>query len=189
MVRTKSVWSPIDHTGDGWRTRLPKFPELTFGTGEEYLWKLDTNQGAITLRLFSDTAPQHVANFLYLTELGFYDGLNFHRVVPGFMAQGGCPTGTGSGSPGYTFPAEFNPGPKHDKAGILSMANTGKPSSDGSQFFITFRAMPSLDGKHTVCGEVVEGMDVVKKLEAQGNPEPGKPKIALVINSAKVIVR
>ena len=188
-IRSFIARQKVDRAGDGWRTKLPRFPELTFGKGEEYLWRLDTNQGAITLKLFSDTAPQHVANFLYLTELGFYDGLNFHRVVPGFMAQGGCPTGKGSGDPGYKFPAEFNPGPRHDKAGILSMANTGQPSSDGSQFFITFRATPELDGKHTVCGEVVEGMDVVKKLEAQGSPDPGKPKIPLVINSAKVIVR
>ena len=188
-VRSFIARQKVDHTSEGWRTKLPKFPEVTFGKGEEYLWRLDTNQGAITMKLFADTAPQHVANFLYLTELGFYDGLNFHRVVPGFMAQGGCPTGKGSGDPGYMFPAEFRPGPKHDKAGILSMANTGQPSTDGSQFFITFRAAPELDGKHTVCGEVVEGMDVLKKLEAQGTPDPGKPKIPLVINSAKVIVR
>jgi peptidyl-prolyl cis-trans isomerase B (cyclophilin B) len=179
----------VDRTGDGWRTRLPKFPEVTFGRGEEYLWRLDTNQGVITLKLFPATAPQHVANFLYLTELGFYDGLSFHRVVPGFMAQGGCPTGKGSGNPGYSFPAEFNPGPRHDKAGVLSMANAGQPSTDGSQFFITFRATTELDSKHTVCGEVVEGMDVVKKLEAQGTPEPGRPKTPLVIQSAKVLVR
>jgi peptidyl-prolyl cis-trans isomerase B (cyclophilin B) len=188
-IRSFIAQQQIEHASNGWRTKLPRFPELTFGKGEVYLLRLDTNQGAITLRLFSETAPKHVANFLYLTELGFYDGLKFHRVVPGFMAQGGCPTGTGSGDPGYTFPAEFNPGPKHDKAGILSMANTGQPSSDGSQFFITFRAEPGLDGKHTVCGEVVDGMDVVKKIEAQGTPEPGKPKILLVINTAKVIVR
>ncbi len=188
-VRSFITRQKVDRTGNGWRTRLPRFPDVTFGKGEEYFWRLDTSQGVITIRFFADSAPKHVANFLYLTELGFFDGLNFHRVVPGFMAQGGCPTGSGGGNPGYLFQAEFNAGPKHDKPGILSMANTGEPSSDGSQFFITFRPTPNLDGKHCVFGEVVEGMDVVKKLEAQGTPEPGRPKIPLVINNARVSVR
>ncbi len=189
VVRGYIARERIDRRGDGWRTRLPRFPDVTFGRGEEYQWRLETNQGAITIRLFSDTAPRHVANFLYLTELGFFDGLTFHRVVPGFMAQGGCPKGVGSGDPGYTFEGELGGGPRHDKPGVLSMANTGQPSSDGSQFFITFRPASELDGKHTVFGEVVAGMDVVKKLEAQGTPDPGKPKIPLVIEHASVSVR
>ncbi len=188
-VRTYIAQQKIDRGGGDWRQRLPRFPDVAFGKGEEYLWTLDTNQGVITLRFFADAAPKHVANFLYLTELGFFDGLGFHRVVPGFMAQGGCPKRDGSGNPGYGFAGEFASGRKHDKPGILSMANTGQPDSDGSQFFITFRAAAELDGKHTVFGEVVDGMDVVKKLEAQGTPDPGKPKIPLVINSAKVSVR
>jgi cyclophilin family peptidyl-prolyl cis-trans isomerase len=188
-VRAYIAQQKIEHVGNGWRTRLPRFPDITFGKGEEYLWRLDTNQGVITLRFFADTAPKHVANFLYLSELGFFDGLGFHRVVPGFMAQGGCPNGNGSGNPGYGFAGEFGASHKHDKPGILSMANTGTPDSDGSQFFITFRATAELDGKHTVFGEVVDGMDVVKKLEALGTPEPGKPKSPLVINSARVVVR
>jgi cyclophilin family peptidyl-prolyl cis-trans isomerase len=188
-VRAFIAREGIDRKRDGWRTRLPRFPEIAFARGEEYQWRLETNQGVITLRLFPDTAPQHVANVMYLSELGFYDGLTFHRVVSGFMAQGGCPTGAGNGNPGYTFPAEFNGGPKHDKPGILSMANTGQPSSDGSQFFITFRPASELDSKHTVFGEVVAGMDVVKKLEAQGGPDPGTPKIPLLIVSARIVVR
>lgn len=187
-IRTFIAEQKINRDADGWRTRLPRFPDVTFTRGEEYLWHLDTNQGAITLRFFADTAPKHVANFLYLTELGFFDGLSFHRVIPGFMAQGGCPKGSGSGDPGYTFESEFGGDRKHDKPGILSMANTGAPKSDGSQFFITFVPTPNLDGKHTVFGEVIDGMDVVSKLEAQGTPG-GPTKTPLVIKSARVSVR
>ncbi len=188
-VRAFLAREGIDRRREGWRTRLPRFPDVAFARGEEYQWRLETSQGVITLRLFPDTAPQHVANVIYLSELGFYDGLTFHRVVSGFMAQGGCPTGSGSGNPGYTFASELGGGRKHDKPGVLSMANTGQPSSDGSQFFVTFRPAPELDGKHTVFGEVVAGMDVVKKLEAQGGPDPGTPKIPLRILTARILVR
>ena len=187
-VRAYVAQQKINRTSEGWRTRLPRFPTTTFAKGEEYLWRLETNQGALTLRLFPDTAPNHVANFLYLTEVGFFDGLGFHRVIPGFMAQGGCPKKDGTGDPGYTFEGEYGTAPKHDKRGILSMANTGQAKSDGSQFFITFRPTAELDGKHTVFGEVVDGMDVLKKLEDQGTPG-GKPKIPLVIESARVSAR
>ncbi|MCE9636206.1 MAG: peptidylprolyl isomerase [Planctomycetes bacterium] len=187
-VRAFVAGLKINRASDDWRTKLPQFPEVAFSRGEEYLWTLDTNQGVIVLRFFSDTAPRHVANFLYLSEIGFFDGLLFHRVIPGFMAQGGCPKRNGSGDPGYTFASEFGPEHKHDKPGILSMANTGAPSSDGSQFFITFVPTPNLDGKHTIFGEVIDGMDVVKKLESQGTPA-GPPKTELVINTARVSVR
>jgi cyclophilin family peptidyl-prolyl cis-trans isomerase len=110
----------------------------------------------------------HVTNFIYLSRLGFYDGLSFHRVISGFMAQGGCPLGTGTGGPGYQFGGEFSPAVKHEKGGLLSMANAG-PGTDGSQFFLTFVPTPWLDGKHTIFGEIVEGMDVMKKLEAAGS--------------------
>ena len=120
-----------------------------------------------------DVAPKHVTNFMYLTELGFFDDLDFHRVIPGFMAQGGCPLGSGSGGPGYKFNGEF---PKengqlkrtHDRGGLLSMANAG-PKTDGSQFFLTFTHTPWLDDKHTIFGEVVEGEDAVSKLEGCGS--------------------
>ncbi len=187
-VRAYVAQQKIDRTSSGWRTRLPRFPAATFAKGEEYLWRLETNQGAITLRLFADTAPNHVANFLYLTEVGFFDGLVFHRVIPGFMAQGGCPKGDGTGNPGYTFDGEYGSAPRHDRRGILSIANTGQAKTDGSQFFITFRAAPELDGKHTVFGEVVDGMDALKKLEDQGTPG-GPPKSRLVIQSARVSAR
>jgi cyclophilin family peptidyl-prolyl cis-trans isomerase len=187
-VRAHVARQKVDRGSEGWRTRLPRFPTTSFARGEEYLWRLETNLGAITLRLFPETAPQHVANILYLTEVGFFDGLGFHRVIPGFMAQGGCPKKDGTGNPGYTFDGEYGSGPKHDKRGVLSMANTGQANTDGSQFFITFRATPELDGKHTVFGEVVDGMDVLKKLEDQGTPG-GPPKSALVIESARVSAR
>jgi cyclophilin family peptidyl-prolyl cis-trans isomerase len=179
----------VDKKSDAWKTKVPRFPDVTFGRGEEYLWRLDTNQGVITMRLFADTAPKHVANFIYLTELGFYDDSIFHRVIPGFMAQGGSSSKTASTGPGYTFSTEFIGDRKHDKAGVLSMANTGQPNSDASQFFITFVATPNLDGKHTICGEVIEGMDAVRKLEEQGTPDAGVPKTPLVIRTARILVR
>lgn len=188
-VRSYIVKQGIDRKSNDWKTKLPKFPDLTFSKGEEYVWRLETNQGAIAIRFFCDTAPKHVANFIYLSELGFFDGLNFHRVVPGFMAQGGDPTGSGAGHPGYMFDGEYVGAHKQDKPGMLCMANTGQPTSDGSQFFITFRATTELDGKHTCFGEVFDGMDTLKKLESQGTPDPGKPKIPLVIVSARVTVK
>jgi cyclophilin family peptidyl-prolyl cis-trans isomerase len=101
--------------------------------------------------------------------MGFYDGIVFHRVITKFMAQGGCPLGNGSGGPAYGFNGEFSPTVKHNRPGLLSMANTGQPNSDGSQFFLTFVPTPWLDGKHTLFGEVVSGMDVLKALEAKGS--------------------
>ncbi len=116
--------------------------------------------GPVTIKLRPDLAPGHVARIKELAREGFYDGIVFHRVIPGFMAQGGDPLGNGSGSPGYRFAGEFSPTVKHDRPGLLSAANAG-PNTDGSQFFLTFVATPWLDGKHTIFGEVVEGMEVV----------------------------
>jgi cyclophilin family peptidyl-prolyl cis-trans isomerase len=109
----------------------------------------------------------HVSSTIYLVRLGFYDDLIFHRVIKGFMAQGGCPLGRGTGSPGYKYDGETDPKVKHDRPGLLSMANAG-PGTDGSQFFLTFVPTPHLNGKHTIFGEVVEGMEVVKVLESLG---------------------
>jgi cyclophilin family peptidyl-prolyl cis-trans isomerase len=128
----------------------------------------------------------HVTNFIYLTRLGFYDGLAFHRVITNFMAQGGCPFGTGTGGPGYNFDGEFSPSVKHNAGGMLSMANRG-PGTDGSQFFLTFVATPWLDGKHTIFGKVVEGMDTLKKLEAAGS-ENGKTSEPLKIETVTIQV-
>ena len=126
----------------------------------------DTDRGPVRLELYPDKAPLTVANFVNLAQRGFYDGLNFHRVIPDFMVQGGCPQGSGTGGPGYKFEDEASNGARHER-GVLSMANAG-PNTNGSQFFITHVATPWLDGKHTVFGKVVEGMDIVDKV-AQGD--------------------
>ncbi len=124
---------------------------------------MKTSEGDITLELYDQDAPETVANFVKLGKAGFYDGLNFHRIIPDFMIQGGCPEGTGTGGPGYTFDDEIN---QHKvERGALAMANAG-PNTNGSQFFIvTAQACPWLDGKHTVFGKVTDGMDVVDKIE------------------------
>jgi len=124
---------------------------------------IHTSKGDIRLKLFPDQAPLTVLNFVNLSKRGFYNGLKFHRVIPDFMIQGGCPVGTGTGGPGYEFPDEFSSSLKHSKPGILSMANAG-PNTGGSQFFINLVNNNFLDGKHPVFGKVIEGMDVVDKI-------------------------
>lgn len=121
---------------------------------------ISTNKGDIKIELFADKTPETCANFEKLAKSGFYNGLKFHRVIPEFMIQGGCPLGTGTGDAGYKFNDEFHPELKHDAPGILSMANAG-PNTNGSQFFITHVPCPHLDGKHSVFGRVVDGQDVV----------------------------
>lgn len=125
---------------------------------------IETDKGNIKIELFEDKAPLTTKNFIDLAEKGFYDGLTFHRVIRGFMIQGGDPSGDGTGGPGYEIKDEFHPDLKHDSEGILSMANAG-PDTGGSQFFITEAPQPHLDGKHAVFGKVVEGMAVVKTIE------------------------
>jgi len=124
----------------------------------------DTDKGTIRIELFDDKTPKTVANFEKLVAKKFYDGLIFHRVIPDFMVQGGCPDGRGTGGPGYKFEDEFHPSLKHDGPGVLSMANSG-PNTNGSQFFITHVATPWLDGKHSVFGKVIEGQDVVDAIQ------------------------
>ena len=139
---------------------------------------LHTNAGAVTIELFDDDAPKTVANFRKLAEDGFYDGLSFHRVIRDFMIQGGCPEGTGTGGPGYTFEDEFNA--NKVVRGALAMANAG-PNTNGSQFFIvTIEAADWLDGKHTVFGQVTDGMDVVDAIEGtdtDGRDRPTEPQV------------
>lgn len=175
----------IDKSNARWKERLPKPTKVTFTPGKKYIWVLDTNKGPIEVQLFPDSAPMHVTSTIYLTDLGFYDGVIFHRVIPGFMAQGGDPTGSGRGGPGYSYDGEFG-GAKHSKPGMLSMANAG-PGTDGSQFFLTFVPTGYLDGKHTVFGEVVKGMEAVKALEAAGSPQ-GQTKEKLEIKKATIRV-
>ncbi|HEY5536787.1 MAG TPA: peptidylprolyl isomerase [Ignavibacteria bacterium] len=126
--------------------------------------KIVTTMGTIKIKLFPDKAPKTVEHIKALVNKGFYNGIIFHRVIDGFMIQGGDPTGTGSGNSGQTIPDEFGNGLKHNKAGIVAMANTGRPNSQDSQFYITLDATPTLDGKYTVFGEVIDGLDVVKKI-------------------------
>lgn len=153
----------------GWKTSLKMPTVVSFDPAKKYNVRMVTSEGTILIHMLPDVAPMHVTSFLYLTKLGFYDGIVFHRVITNFMAQGGCPLGTGTGHPGYQFAGEISDKVKHDRPGLLSMANTGQPNTDGSQFFLTFVATPWLNGKHTIFGEVVEGLDVLKKLEANGS--------------------
>jgi peptidyl-prolyl cis-trans isomerase B (cyclophilin B) len=181
---------PVDKSARGWRTKLKKPPILKFDPAKTYTWKLDTNVGEVSFRLFDDVAPMHVSSTIYLTRLGFYDTLKFHRVISGFMAQGGDPLGNGRGGPGYRFRGEFDPKVIHDSAGLLSMANSG-PGTDGSQFFITFRDTPALNNRHTVYGkaESKQSLKTLGKMEALGRPQdPAPPLEPLFIKSATILV-
>jgi len=140
---------------------LPSKPEMKIDPKKSYEAVFKTSRGEFKVKLFASDAPITVNNFVALARSGYYNGGTFHRVIPGFMAQGGDPTGSGRGGPGYTIPDEFSPKLKHDGPGVLSMANAG-PNTGGSQFFITFDATPWLDGKHAVFGKVSSGLDIVK---------------------------
>jgi cyclophilin family peptidyl-prolyl cis-trans isomerase len=150
-------------------------PSGALDTTKSYTATFKTQRGDITVELYADRAPLTVENFVNLARAGFYDGTTFHRVINGFMAQGGDPTGTGTGGPGYQFADEFHPSLRHDSAGILSMANAGA-GTNGSQFFITHGPTPHLDNRHSVFGKVTGGMDVVHALrerDPQRDREPG----------------
>ncbi len=174
----------VDTSASQWKTKLESPPLLTFTPDTSYFWDLETTVGPIRINLMPDVAPMHVSSTIYLTRLGFYDGLIFHRIITDFMAQGGCPLGTGTGGPGYQYAGEFDDDVRHDKPGLLSMANAG-PGTDGSQFFLTFIPTEWLDDKHTIFGEVVEGMDVVKELENRGS-QNGQPTEKLEIKTATI---
>jgi cyclophilin family peptidyl-prolyl cis-trans isomerase len=146
---------------------------------------LETSMGTIRVELFAAETPITVQNFVKLCKEGFYDGLTFHRVIDGFMIQGGCPRGDGTGGPGYEIKDEFVPNLKHNTPGILSMANAG-PNTGGSQFFITLVPTPWLDGKHTVFGKIAEGMDVVRSIGKVKTDSQNRPLQAVKIKSAKI---
>lgn len=169
-----------------WRTSLTKPEVAKFDAEHSYFARMETNKGSLRIKLMPELAPMHVTSFIYLSRMGFYDGLKFHRVISGFMAQGGCPLGSGTGSPGYKFAGEFDPKVKHDRPGLLSQANSG-PGTDGSQFFLTFVPTPHLNGKHTIYGEIVEGMDTLKKIESFGS-RSGKTSEAVSITEVTIEV-
>ena len=147
--------------------------------------KFTTNKGEFIAEMFEDKAPKTTKNFIDLVEKGFYDGLIFHRVIDGFMIQGGDPTGTGMGGPGYEIDDEFGPGLQHDDEGILSMANAG-PDTAGSQFFITLAPTPWLDGHHAVFGKVLEGMDVVRQIGVVPTDAQDRPKSIVLMDTLEI---
>lgn len=168
--------------------------------GGDMIAIFETNKGTFKVKLFAEKAPKTVENFVGLAtgtkefedpktgkkvKRPFYDGLKFHRVIPNFMIQGGCPLGTGTGGPGYKFADEFGPGLKHDKPGYLSMANAG-PNTNGSQFFVTTAATPWLDGKHAIFGEVTDGMDVVYDISKAKTSPGDKPVEDIVIKKLTI---
>ena len=160
-------------------------PPMTIDQSSSYVATIDTNHGAIVIELFPKEAPKTVNNFVTLSRDGFYDGVIFHRVIPNFMIQGGDPTGTGGGGPGYQFEDEFDRSLRFDKAGLLAMANAG-PGTNGSQFFITTAPTPHLNDKHTIFGRVTQGQDVVEAISmVQRNPRD-KPLNDVVIQGVQI---
>ena len=153
-------------------------PEMALDPKKTYTAHLTTDKGEIVIRLFADKVPRTVNNFVFLTRQGFYDGTIFHRVIKDFMAQGGDPTGSGRGGPGYKFADEFHPALRHDKPGVLSMANAG-PHTNGSQFFITHVPTSWLDHKHSVFGQVIQGMDVLLSIKPRNPDKPEYPGVKI----------
>jgi len=146
----------------------------------------NTNMGNFKIELYNDKAPITVGNFMKLVDKGFYNGCIFHRVIPNFMIQTGCPHGTGYGGPGYTIKDEFNPELKHNTKGIVSMANTGRPNTGGSQFFITVAPTPHLDKHHAIFGKVIEGYEVIEKISKVDKDRNDKPIKEVIINSVVI---
>lgn len=154
-------------------------PELEIDPKNTYHAIINTEKGEITIRLHADKVPNTVNNFVFLARQGFYNGTIFHRVIANFMAQGGDPTGSGRGGPGYQFKDEFHASLRHDKPGVLSMANAG-PNTNGSQFFITHVPTPWLDQKHSVFGEVTKGMEVLLSIPPRDPTRPEYPGVKIL---------
>jgi cyclophilin family peptidyl-prolyl cis-trans isomerase len=159
-------------------------PEMVIDPEKKYFALFETSAGDFKIELFADKTPKTVNNFVFLAQEGFYDDTIFHRVIDNFMAQGGDPTGTGRGGPGYRFEDEFHPDLKHDKRGVLSMANAG-PNTNGSQFFITHGPTPHLNNRHSVFGQLVEGEDAFMAIPARDPSQLNSP--AVTINTVKII--
>ena len=154
-------------------------PAMQIDPKKKYKAHMETDKGMMVIELFADKTPMTVNNFVFLAREGYYDNVIFHRVIDNFMVQGGDPTGTGRGGPGYKFGDEFDSSLKHDKQGILSMANAG-PGTNGSQFFITHGPTPHLNGKHTVFGQVVEGLDVLMSIPARDPGNVNAPAVKII---------
>jgi peptidyl-prolyl cis-trans isomerase A (cyclophilin A) len=198
-VRASGTLASTQGMGDNARAfHFPEEETLSRAPGTYAVF--ETSQGTIVFRLFEKEAPLTVANFIGLAEgtkefkdprtgqkvkRPFYDGLTFHRVIPKFMVQGGCPLGTGTGDPGYRFADEFHASLRHDKAGKLSMANAG-PGTNGSQFFITVAPTPWLDNKHAIFGDVIEGLDVATKISELPRGANDKPKETVILKSVRI---
>ncbi len=176
-----------DKTQRGWQANVQLPKKATFDSKKDYFATLHTSLGDITLKFYPDVAPQHVTSFINLSELGYYDNVAFHRIIPGFMMQGGDPTGSGSGGPAYKMKQEFN-SRKHIR-GTLSAARTPDPDSAGSQFYICFKDASFLNNEYTVFGEVTSGLDVVDKFEKLGTPGAGKPTKLEKIVSVDVFLK
>jgi cyclophilin family peptidyl-prolyl cis-trans isomerase len=153
-------------------------PEMVIDPAKEYTARMTTDVGDIVIRLHADKAPRTVNNFVFLAREGFYDGVVFHRVIANFMAQGGDPTGTGTGGPGYKFADEFHPDLRHDHPGVMSMANAGA-NTNGSQFFLTHVPTPWLDDRHTVFGEIIQGFDVLMAIPERDRGARGAPAVSI----------
>ena len=177
----------LDKSDKDWKSTVPA-PGATgaFDPEKTYFWNLKTNRGDLKIELFPKSAPLHILSTIYLTRLGFYDNVKFHRIVKDFVVQGGDPTGTGNGGPGYLYGGEFKSGLSHSKKGIVSMANAG-PGTDGSQFFVTCGPAPRLNGKHTIFGELAEGKPALSKLCKAGTKR-GKPKRKAILKKATINV-
>ena len=154
-------------------------PAMEIDPKKKYTARMETDKGTIVIELFADKAPKTVNNFVFLSRQGYYESVIFHRVIADFMVQGGDPTGTGSGGPGYKFGDEFHPSLRHNKRGILSMANAG-PGTNGSQFFITHGPTPHLDNKHSVFGQVIEGEDVLMSIPPRDPSNRNAPAVKIV---------
>ena len=154
-------------------------PEMQIDPKKKYKAHMETDKGTMVIELFADKTPNTVNSFIFLSREGYYNDVIFHRVIANFMVQGGDPTGTGMGGPGYNFSDEFHPDLKHDKQGILSMANAG-PGTNGSQFFITHGPTPHLNNKHSVFGQVVEGLDVLMSIPPRDPSNRNAPAVKII---------
>jgi cyclophilin family peptidyl-prolyl cis-trans isomerase len=179
-----ALWPAATSAQDKKQKTWDREPEMKIDPAKVYVARIDTTAGPIVAELYPKLAPHHVNSFVFLAREGFYDGVIFHRVIPNFMIQGGDPTGTGAGGPGYELKAEFND--TRHTPGILSAARTADPDSAGSQFFIMHGTAPSLDGKYTVFGKVTQGMEVVEKIVTADRDGRDRPANPTKINSIKI---